>query len=499
MAHGGLRYLEGREFRLVAEAARERNRLLKLANHLVSPLEIVIPLDSWVQGFARAVGRFLGLSSQSGPPSLLALKGALVLYDLMGRRERVLPGHRAMLTRKRLTAGLAARFKAGASYFDGQILNPEGLVLEMLKEGLDASHRAAAINHASWTMDPDGTLTARDRFDQQVIGPIKPKVIINASGAWIDDINGKLGLKTAYVRKVKGAHLVLKNATLHERMAGRAFYFDDGTGRMIITLPVGDQVLVGTTEVESTDPEDRTVAPDEVSYLLGAMNRLFDDIPVTQDQIISVTTGIRPLQAGNGDATSAARDHALEEDHLDTPDACAVLSLVGGKWTTFRAFAEETADRAMDRLGHRRSEQTANRPFPGAAPTSIDAVCRAGGLTSEGAQRLVDRYGALALEVAEWIADRGDCPLPNAPSYQEGEIRWLITQRAACTVEDLVLRRTQLALSGDTSPQTLRALGDLLIATIGRSPAEIDAEIDAAGKDPRTAGFRFQGDTSRHD
>lgn len=337
MAHGGLRYLEGREFRLVAESARERNRLIAHAGHLVKPLEIVVPLEHLLGGFARAVLRFLGFTRFGGPLSLAALEGALRLYEAFGRREHPLPNHKTVLRRAHFPKGLRPQTRAVAAYFDGQITQPEGLMFEMLREAMGQGPRVAALNHVNWHKDGD-TIIITDRFDATQYR-MTPKVIVNATGAWIDDVNAKLGGKTQYLRGVKGAHLVLDHSALHQRMAGRAFYFDDGTGRMIITLPVGENILVGTTEVETKDAEDRAISEIEIAYLLRAIDGLFTDISVDRSHIVSMTTGIRPLRDGGGSATSAARDHALEEDRF--PGCAApVLSLVGGKWTTFRPLAK---------------------------------------------------------------------------------------------------------------------------------------------------------------
>lgn len=486
MAHGGLRYLEGREFRLVAESARERNRLIAHAGHLVKPLEIVVPIEHRLRGFGRAVLRFLGLSKRSGPMSLLALEGGLLVYEIFGRREHPLPSHRTFLRRSGFPEGLRNTTRAVTSYFDGQITQPEGLVMEMLREALDHGPQVAALNHVSWRAK-GGAIALRDRFGTGS-WTLRPKVIVNAAGAWIDQVNAELGGDTRYLRGIKGAHLVLHNPKLFERMAGRAFYFDDGTGRMVITLPVDRNVLVGTTEVETTDPDDRRVAEDEIAYLLRAMDGLFTDISVDRSQIVSVTSGIRPLRrGGEGSATSAARDHALEEDRFPSCPA-PVLSLVGGKWTTFRAFGEETADRALALLGRSRRVSTAARGYPGASAYTAEEL----DLPKSLGQRLIDRYGALAREVAPLCRDEGAVPLAGAPDWCRGEIRWAIRARGAATLEDLVLRRTRLSFGEGLRPETLDDLVTLLSQETGRDGAELEAERHAALRDPRLMGTRAE-------
>lgn len=485
MAHGGLRYLEGREFRLVAESARERNRLIAHAGHLVKPLEIVVPVEHLLVGFARAVLRFLGFSRFGGPLSLAALEGALRLYETFGRREHPLPNHKTVLRRAHFPRGLRPQIRAVAAYFDGQITQPEGLVFEMLTEAIVQGPQIAALNHVNWHKNGE-TIVVTDQFDATQYH-IKPKVIVNATGAWIDDVNVKLGGKTKYLRRVKGAHLILNHSVLHRRMAGRAFYFDDGTGRMIITIPVGENILVGTTEVETNDAADRGISEAEVAYLLRAMNGLFTDISVERRHIVSMTTGIRPLRDGGGSATNAARDHALEEDCFAGCPA-TVLSLVGGKWTTFRAFGEETTDRVLKRLGRKRTVSTAQRTYPGANPFVHDTV----NAPKDIAARLIARYGALAQEVAPLCTGSGSTSLAGAPHYCRGEIIWAIRARAACGIEDLVLRRTQLSLGQGIQRETLYDLAEILEQESGRDPKDSALEITAMLADPRLMGSRTQ-------
>lgn len=488
MAHGGLRYLEGREFRLVAEAARERNLLLQDAPHLVKPLEIVVPMAELISGLPLAVLRFLGLSSRPGPLSLAALAGALVLYERFGAVRRALPRFRMALRRQSFPPGLPQRMRAVVSYFDGQILRPEALVMEMLGEAC-ANTSIAAINHVDWHLSGPGTLRVTDP-ETGNSATLRPQIIVNATGAAIDRVNERLGLQTRLVRGVKGAHLVLRHPDLLRRMAGRAFYFDDGTGRMVICLPVDDTVLMGTTEVETTDPADHEVAGQEVTYLLRALSQLFADIKVGPQHVVAVTSGIRPLQAGGGNATQAARDHVLSEHHIA---GLPVLSLIGGKWTTFRSFSEQAADRVLAHLGQSRQSSTADRPYPGAAPVDTRALARQFDLPMDRAESLVARYGALAGQVATFCAAADDTALATVPSYTRREVFWLADARMARTLEDLVLRRTGLVLSGKLTTAILQELAEVLAAALGKDSGWAAAQLATAVTDPRILGLATAG------
>ncbi len=486
MAHGGLRYLEGREFRLVAEAARERNALLHDAPHAVRPLQIVVPLAHRVRGLGGAMLRFAGLSKRPGPLSLVALKGALTVYERFGAVRRALPGHSAWGRNAAVTKGMPDGVKAVVTYFDGQILCPEGLVMEMLGEAM-AQPGVTALNHVAWAPDGAGGILLTDALQAGRQAIVHPRLIVNAAGAAIDRVNARLGITGTLIRGVKGAHLLLRNALLQRRMNGRAYYFDDGTGRMVICLPVGDCILMGTTEVETADPDDRDVAGAEVGYLLAALTRLFTDIRPTADQIVAVTTGIRPLQAGDGSATQAARDHALvEARHGKVP----VLSLVGGKWTTFRSFAEQAADVALARLGLGRQLSTAGRPYPGAAILDAAALAARLGASEARVGTLIARYGALAASVAAEETTGPLVALPGQPDYSEAEIAWLVRHRMACRLEDLVLRRTGLVATGRLTAETLRACAVVMARTLGRDQSWIEAELATALRDPRILGLQ---------
>lgn len=488
MAHGGLRYLEGREFRLVAEAARERNMLLHNAPHLVKPLEIVVPLTALLRGLPSAGLRFLGLSKRPGPMSLVALNAGLFLYERFGAVRKALPDHRTVLRRAGFPQGIARNTRAVVSYFDGQILGPEALVMEMLDEST-RTPGIAAINHIGWTAAPDGSLTVTDPLTGQT-ATLRPRVVVNAAGAAIDRVNGALGLTTRLVRGIKGAHLVLDHPALFDRMAGRAFYFDDGRGRMVICLPVGRMVLMGTTEIETSDPGDHAVDGAEIDYLLASLNRLFSDIRVGRDDLVAVTSGIRPLQAGDGNATQAARDHALIEGEWQ---GRPLLSLVGGKWTTFRSFAEQAADKVLAALGRARSASTADRDYPGAVLPDADALAQGTGLPPARIAALIARYGAFATEIAQYCAAAPDTALATLPDWSRREVAWLVHHRMALSVQDLILRRSGLVMAGLVTPQVIAEIADCMAQALPRDNAWRAAQIDSALHDPRIIMTRERG------
>lgn len=480
MAHGGLRYLEGREFDLVRESARERNMLLHDAPHLVKPLEMVVPVRHWIKGLPRTALRFFGLSAKSGPLSFAALKSGLLAYERFGAARRALPHHKILLRRSTFPAGLAGSVCSVISYYDGQITGPEALMFEMLGSAVEQKN-VAAVNHITWHSPAPGQIGVTEpQSGQHVL--LTPRVIVNAAGAAIDQVNRQLGLATQYIRGVKGAHLVLRHAVLQQRMAGRSFYFDDGQGRMVVTLPVGDVTLIGTTEVETTDPTDHAVSSDEVSYLLRSLNSLFDDIELLPEHIVAVTSGIRPLQASEGNATQAARDHAMKQNQIGE---IPVLSLAGGKWTTFRAFSELAADHVLQHLQRPRQVSTLERPYPGAGELNLTALAESSGLSQPRIQKLYARYGRLAQEVAAFCGQQPDRVLAGVTGYSQREIIWLTQQRMALTLEDLVLRRTNIVMTGQLTKATLADIASVMAKVLGHDENWAEMQTSRCAADPR--------------
>ncbi len=268
-------------------------------------------------------------------------------------------------------------------------------------------------------------------------------------------------------------------------MANRAFYFDDGTGRMVIAYPLDRTVLLGTTEITVTDPSDDTIAAQEISYLTRSISSLFDDIEIGPKDIVFMTTGIRPLQAGgSADANRANRDHRLAEDRIER--GIPLLSLIGGKWTTFRAFGERAADQIFLHLDVTRRTGTAGRDYPGAIgfPRDEMSLARARqslaarfNMSMERAANLYSRYGAIAERVAAFCAETPDQPLANLPSFTRNEIVWLIRARAAIHLDDLIFRRSQIALDGECTPLLVQELGHLLAHERGQSMDWAESEI----------------------
>ncbi|MEP3277501.1 MAG: glycerol-3-phosphate dehydrogenase/oxidase [Stappiaceae bacterium] len=479
MAHGGLRYLENREFKLVAESARERNLLLKYAPHLTEPLKIILPLESRLSGFWQSALNFLGLGARRARPNLLAVKLALLVYEFFGRTHRSLPRHSTAMGIIDLPSNIKKTVKSYASYYDGSFVNPEGLIFEMLTEALEADSDCVALNHIEWKTSPDGSLEIYDPLCGEQF-TVMPKVVVNATGAWLDETNNRLGVTTAYVSAVKGTHIVLRHNELLERLDNRAFYFDDGSGRMVICNPLGKTILMGTTETASLAPSQLCVEESEIRYLLRALSSLFDDIELDETHIVAAITGARPLRkSSTSDMYAARRNHAVlsvTPEHKQYP----ILSMTGGKWTTFRPFAEKAVDDVLARLGKPRVVSTMERSYLGTP--SDDTV-----LPSEGDERsgmLYSRYGALWQEVATYCLEQPDAPLTAMSAYSVREIRWLIERRGAALLDDIILRRTTLAIDGLATKDVLEEIARILAETKNQTTSWAATEVERCEQMP---------------
>ncbi|MDQ6753681.1 MAG: glycerol-3-phosphate dehydrogenase/oxidase, partial [Actinomycetota bacterium] len=366
MIHGGIRYLENGEFRLVRESVTERNGLLRIAPHYVKPLQTTIPIFSTVSGVLAAPLRFL-THRQRGKPKergAFLIKVGLSLYDSFSRDGGAVPRHRFVGRRKALAEQpqLNAGIKYAATYFDASVHNPERLTLDVLQDGEKAGRRQPASRpQGSGNADgrgPEGKLarasnyvSASDitddgvRLTDQLTGEtftFTADVIINTTGAWVDRTNAALGTPTRFMGGTKGSHIVLDHPELLAACAGREIFFEHTDGRIVLIYPMGDRVLVGTTDIEADVGQDPVCTPEEVDYFFDLIGHVFPRIQVSRDSIVYTFAGVRPLPRHEATQPGfVSRDYRIERsDRALAGRSVPVLSLVGGKWTTFRALSE---------------------------------------------------------------------------------------------------------------------------------------------------------------
>ncbi|MCM5681103.1 glycerol-3-phosphate dehydrogenase/oxidase [Schlegelella sp. S2-27] len=491
MIHGGLRYLEHGSFSLVAEATRERNLLLRNAPHLVRPLKTVVPLSNHFGGLLSGLLRFVGISASPGSRGLLVVALGLRLYDLLGRRQRTMPGHSIERVPPRDGALFRPDVRWTATFFDAWISHPEWLILELMGDACRDQPNAVAANYCKVTGCEGKTLTLRDELTGESV-QVTADTVVNATGAWLDQSASVMEGASARVMGTKGSHLVLDHPLLRRLLDGRMAYFEASDGRVCIVYPFLGRVLVGSTDIPVDDPDQAATEPAEVDYLLGVLHEVFPRLSFDRRNVLYTFVGVRPLARSDADKPGRiSRDHSVVVDPPNARRAIAMVCLVGGKWTTFRALAQQATDDVLRLLGRRRVHSTELLPIGGGAEWPADAramdaflarIEAAGGVNRERAWNLVSRYGTLAHALARRFASTGDRPLQHEPDYSVDELRYLCHETGVVHLADLVIRRTLLAISGRLTDALLAELADIAAEALGWDAARRRRELDACAE-----------------
>lgn len=489
LIHGGIKYLETGEFRLVAQSTLERNLLLRNAPHCVTPLPTVIPIFSWLKGIPAALRTLAGSTTAPRSRGAVLIKIGLALYDFYGARHRVMPRH--ALWSKRQALGkippLTPRIVAAGTYFDAKVSHPERLVLELLQDGMKASPGSEALNHTE-LLGTDGA-EIRFRTPNGRERAFRPRIVINAAGPWIDRVNEALGAPSKLIGGTKGSHILLDHPELIRALDGRMIYFEADDGRICLVFDYLGRALVGSTDIRAADPDTVRCEDDEIDYFLQSLRSLLPGLSFDRSQIVYAYSGIRPLPASDGTAPGLiSRDHSAPAMEPDRARPWPIISLVGGKWTTFRGFAEEVADTVLARLGQVRRVSTRELPIGGGRSFPADAAARSRWI-KEAAQKtggsparaatLLDRYGTTARAILAYEMAHPAPPLSDAPDYTLAELDWIARNESVVHLEDLVMRRTALAITGRLSRRDLERIADVAAAALGWEPAQRQTELEA--------------------
>jgi len=488
--HGGLRYLENGEFRLVRESLRERNRLLVNAPHYVRPLPTTIPIFSWTEGLISAPARFLGFKVRPRGRGALLSKIGLSLYDLLAGEQQVLPAHQfksrpaALAERPQLRRDLVCT----ATYYDAWISYPERLCLELVLDAEKLSSTARALNYVCLEGANGNKVVLKDEISGERL-EVKPRIVVNATGAWIDFTNRCLGQQTQYIGGTKGSHLVLDHPDLLAATRGQMLYFANADGRICIFYPVYGKVIAGSTDIPVSDPEKAFCEEDEVDYILESVRQVFPTLPHPLDRshIVYRFCGVRPLPRSDSFTPGEiSRDHSCEVLPAGNGIEFPVYSLIGGKWTTFRAFGEQVADKILKQLARPRSASSVGLPIGGGKNYPTTAAQKSAWLTSvaerthlpaERLAALLDRYGSRAEDAAHFTLAAPDPPLRWLPDFSRREIQFLACHERIVHLDDLILRRTIMALLGQLSLALLEELAEVLASELGWSQERTHEEV----------------------
>ncbi|RGP35302.1 glycerol-3-phosphate dehydrogenase/oxidase [Pseudotabrizicola alkalilacus] len=491
LIHGGLRYLETGEAALVRESLTERNLLLKNAAHLVHPQKCWVPLRSLMGGAVSTVARFLKLTRTPGPKGAVPVKIGLMLYDVFGRAHQTMPDHKMFTAReaRRQVPPLATDLRAVAQYYDARITHPERLVMELVADAEADCPDALAVPYVAAGKQDAGRITLHDRLTGETF-EVTPKLVVNASGAWVDTVQHDLGINKRVIGGTRGSHLVVRDAQLAGHLGDRMLYFetDDHRACLIYRLE-DDRLLVGTTDIRSDNPDDKTCTEAEIDYIFDVLRPILPTVRLTRAQIVFAFAGVRPLPLSSDGATGAiSRDHRLDVHEPLPQRPFHLLTLVGGKWTTYRVCGEQIADMVMDKLGLTRQRSTTTLAIGGAEKLPRDTAGRAAwvqamaqdnGLTSERCAALAQRYGSHATVVAG-LEGKSAERYQAVPGYTPAEIGLICRSERVTRLTDILLRRTLMGFEGGITLQGLDEIAGTAAHELGWDQRRTSEEVAQA-------------------
>jgi glycerol-3-phosphate dehydrogenase len=468
MIHGGIKYLETHEIRLVRESLREREWLLRAAPHLVKPYPFLMP-------FLRRNRR---------PPWLLRL--GMLGYDVLSL-DKSLPRHRILDARatRELAPGLRPdEVRGGALFYDAQAEYAERLGVETAVSA--HAHGATIVCRREVTkiITAAGRVTGVEHEDR-ITGQTavsRARVVVNATGAWVDRLlDGLPGHDRPLAGPSKGTHLVVDPFPGSPKVA--LYYEAMRDGRAVLVLPWRDRCLIGSTDIRVDGDIDGVRADDEeFEYILAETNALIPEANLTRESIRFVYTGVRPLPyAAGGDVGTVTRDHIVH-DHAPAVDG--LYSIVGGKLTTFRALGEQAGDIVARKLGVGRRSSTRAEVLPGGRTADMagfaERLMERSGVDPASAQRLVGIYGVRA----EAILDRAKAEPRLATVIDErhgvtaAEVVHAIETEFARTLTDVLMRRTMVGLDPDVDIGAVESIAEAMGDHEGWSRERLAREID---------------------
>ena len=446
LIHGGLRYLEFFEFRLVREALIERERLLAIAPHIIRPMQFLLP---HVEGLRPRWQIRLGL----------------FLYDHLGGRKR-LPASRSVRLAHDAYGPLKPGYDHGFAYADCWVDDSRLVILN----AMDAKERGAAIHTRTRFLSAevrDGQWIARcERMRTHEPFEIRARALVNAAGPWVERVLRSLPAVQvdAQVRLVKGSHIVVPRLFQGEH----AFMLQNPDGRIVFTIPYEQRyTLIGTTDVPfEEDPERVATSPQEVAYLCDTVNSYFRT-HVTPNDVRWTYAGVRPLSDDeSASASKVTRDYRLELDR--TGEHPVLLSVFGGKITTYRRLAEMALSKLQPFIGGRERDWTDRCPLPGGdlphaafEPFLADVSRRWTFLSPENALRLARAYGARVEKILGAARRAEDLGEHFGAGLTQAEVDYLVASEWARSADDILWRRTKLGLhmSGGERERLAQVLG----------------------------------------
>ncbi|WP_031510277.1 glycerol-3-phosphate dehydrogenase/oxidase [Streptomyces megasporus] len=467
LIHGGLRYLEMLDFALVREALKERGLLLqRIAPHLVKPVPFLYPLRhrGWERLYAgTGVAMYDALAAASG-------------------RNRGLPHHRHLTRRRALTVAPALRKDAlvGAlQYYDAQVDDARYVAALVRTAGAYGAHAANRARVVDFLREGERVVGARVKdLEQGGEFEVRAKQVVNATGVWTDDTQRLTAERGQFhVRASKGIHLVVPKDRIHSS-TGLILRTEKS---VLFVIPWGRHWIIGTTDTDwDLDKAHPAASSADIDYLLDHVNSVLA-VPLTRDDVEGVYAGLRPLLAGESEATSK-----LSREHTVAHSVPGLVVVAGGKYTTYRVMAKDAVDAAVHGLDHRVAPCcTEDVPLLGAEgyPAMWNARARIAaraGLHVARVEHLLNRYGSLADEVLALVADdpRLGEPLPYADDYLKAEVVYACSHEGARHLDDVLTRRTRISIETfDRGTRSARECAELMAPVLGWDEDRIEREV----------------------
>lgn len=467
LVHGGIRYLEQLDFRLVREALIERGLLLqRIAPHLVKPVRFLYPLTKPL--YER-----------------LYIGAGMALYDLFsytGGRPPGVPHHRH-LTRSQVMRAIPSlksdAFTGGLTYYDAQVDDARYVANLARTASFYGAHVASRVR-------VEGFL----KVGQRVVGvkahdletgehfEIKARQVVNATGVWTDDTQAMVGERGQFkVRASKGVHLVVPR----DRFQSKLGLLLRTEKSVLFVIPWGRHWLIGTTDTDwDLDKAHPAATAADIDYILEKVNEVLA-VPLTRDDVEGVYAGLRPLLAGESDQTSK-----LSREHIVAHSVPGLVVVAGGKWTTYRIMAKDAIDEAVAALDGAYSESiTEDIALLGAegyqaAWNKRSKLARAFGVHRVRIEHLLNRYGVMTDELLDLIRARPELqePLPGADDYLQAEVVYAATHEGALHLDDVLARRTRISIEAwDRGVSAAPVVADLMAKELGWDAARVEKEV----------------------
>lgn len=467
LVHGGIRYLEQLDFRLVREALIERGLLLqRIAPHLVKPVRFLYPLNKPV--FER-----------------LYIGAGMLLYDLFswtGGRPPGVPHHRHLSKRQVLTSIPSLKsdaFVGGLTYYDAQVDDARYVSSLARTASAYGAHVASRVRVEGFIKVGQRVVGVKahdlqtdERFE------IRAKQVVNATGVWTDDTQSMVGERGQFkVRASKGIHLVVPRDRFQSNM-GLLLRTEKS---VLFVIPWGRHWLIGTTDTDwHLDKAHPAATAADIDYLLEHVNKILA-VPLTREDVEGVYAGLRPLLAGESEQTSK-----LSREHLVAHSVPGLVVIAGGKWTTYRVMAKDAIDAAVDALdGKIPASATENIALLGAegyqaAWNKRGKIARAFGVHTARIEHLLNRYGVLTDELLDLIKDDPTLAeaLPGADDYIGAEVVYAASHEGALHLDDVLARRTRISIEAwDRGVSAAPVAAKLMGGVLGWDEERIEKEV----------------------